>query len=167
MFETLGGLPAHPLFVHIPVILVPLATIGVLAMAVRRSLLRPFGVVVTVLAGVGFLGAVLAAQSGEALEDTFRSAGQTIPEILHEHAEMGESAQWLAGLFFLLTLGWVLFARWRSRAGEERATAVVRKPRLVTTVLMVLALVSGAVGPVSVTMTGHNGAKSVWEDTAP
>ena len=88
MFETFDGLPAHPLVVHLPVVLVPLAALAVLALALRPRLLRTFGVVVTVLAGVGFAGALLATNSGEALEESFRAAGQTIPETLRDHAEI-------------------------------------------------------------------------------
>lgn len=84
MFETFDGLPAHPLVVHLPVVLVPLAALAVLALALRPRLLRTFGVVVTVLAGVGFAGALLATNSGEALEESFRAAGQTIPETLRD-----------------------------------------------------------------------------------
>ena len=71
-------------------VLVPLAALAVLALALRPRLLRTFGVVVTVLAGAGFAGALLATNSGEALEESFRAAGQTIPETLRDHAEMGD-----------------------------------------------------------------------------
>jgi uncharacterized membrane protein len=167
MFETLGGLPAHPLLVHVPVVLVPLAALGVLAMAVRPTLLRTFGIAVTALVGVGFVGAVLAANSGEALENSRRAAGETISATLQDHAEMGDGVQTLAGVFFALTLAWILFSRWRGRVGEERATAVVRRPRVIAAVLAVLVVLSGAVATVSVTWTGHSGARSVWEKTSP
>lgn len=167
MFDTLGGLPAHPLLVHVPVVLVPLAAIGVVAMAVRPTLLRTFGVFITALAGAGFIGALLAANSGEALEDSKRAAGETISATLRDHAEMGDAVQALAAVFFVLTLAWVLFSRWRCRVGEERATAVVRRPRLIAIVLAGLVVLSGAVATVSVTWTGHSGARSVWEKTSP
>ena len=35
--ETIDGLPAHPLFVHLPVVLIPLAFIGaILVLAVAK-----------------------------------------------------------------------------------------------------------------------------------
>ncbi|MGB8858833.1 MAG: DUF2231 domain-containing protein, partial [Ilumatobacteraceae bacterium] len=148
MFNTFDGIPAHPLLVHIPVVLVPLAMVGVVLMAIRGKWLRTFGLFVAGLAGVGFLGALLAANSGEALEDTRRSAGETISATLSDHGEMGDTAQVLIGIFFALALVWVLFSRWQRRVGEERATAVVRKPRLVGIVFTVLAVVSGAVATV-------------------
>jgi uncharacterized membrane protein len=167
MFETLGGLPAHPLLVHIPVALIPLAAIGTIVMALRPKLLRTFGPTVAGLAGVGFLGALLAANTGEELEEARQAAGETISAQLHDHAEMGDTVQIIAGLFFLLVLAWVLFNRWSTKVGAERATAVVRKPKLVGIVLAVLVVLAGVGATVSVTLTGHSGAKSVWEQSAP
>ena len=102
MFDTIGGLPAHPLMVHVPVVLLPLATIGVIAMTIRPSLVRSFGWVVTALAGIGFVGTVLAASSGESLEDEYRASGMTISDTLRDHGEMGETVRLLALLFFVV-----------------------------------------------------------------
>ena len=167
MIDELGGLPAHPLVVHLPVVLIPLATLGVIAMAIRPKWLRTFGPVVAGMAGVGFVAAVLAASTGEALEDDFRASGQTISDTLRDHAEMGEGARLFAGLFFVVVLAWVLFARWRTRAGEERATAVAKRPRHVGVALAVLAVLAGGTATVSVYLTGHSGATSVWEESEP
>jgi hypothetical protein len=167
MIDELGGLPAHPLVVHLPVVLVPLAALGVIAMAIRPAWLRTFGPVVAGMSGVGFVAAVLAASSGEALEDDFRATGQTISDTLNDHAELGEGARLFAALFFVLVLAWVLFARWRAKVGEERATAVTKRPRQLAAALAVLAVLSGGVATVSVYLTGHSGAKSVWEQVEP
>lgn len=167
MFESLGGLPAHPLVVHLPVVLVPLATVGAVLMAVRPAWLLRYGTVVAVLAGLGFAGSLLAAGSGEELEESFRAAGETISGTLADHVEMGESVELLAGVFFVLLLVWVLFSAWRRRVGEERAVQKVRRPKVVGLVLAVLVVVSGVAATSSVYLTGHSGAKSVWEDSAP
>lgn len=161
--ETLFGLPAHPLLVHVPVVLVPLAAIAVVAMAIRPKWLRTFGPAVATMAGIGMIGTFLAASTGEELEDTRRAAGETISKTLDEHAELGDAAQAYCAVFFVLVLAWVVFAWWRNRAGEEKAVAKVRKPKVIAIALMVLALVSGAVAATSIAATGHNGAKAVWE----
>ncbi|HAP74692.1 MAG TPA: hypothetical protein DCR14_01245 [Acidimicrobiaceae bacterium] len=163
MFDTIGDLPAHPLMVHVPVVLLPLATIGVIAMTVRPHLVRSFGWLVTALAGIGFVGTVLAASSGESLEDDYRESGMAISDTLRDHGEMGETVRLLALLFFVIVLGWMLFLRWRRKVGEEQATAKARKPRHIAAVLAALAIVSGSVATVTMTLTAHNGAKSVWE----
>ena len=78
--DTLNGLVAHPLFVHLPAVLVPLATIGVIILAVRPGLVRNFGGVTAAIAGAGFVGALLAANSGEALEERYEESGQALSE---------------------------------------------------------------------------------------
>jgi hypothetical protein len=35
--DTISGLPAHPLLVHIPVILIPVAAVGVIIMAIKPA----------------------------------------------------------------------------------------------------------------------------------
>ncbi len=167
MLETLGGLPTHPLVVHLPVVLVPLATIGVVLMVIFPKLQQRLGVAVAAIAGVGFLGALLAVGSGEELESSLRRAGETISGTLEDHVEMGESVQFFAGLFFVLTLMWVLFAWWRRRTGEEQAVKVLRKPKVINIVLAILVVASGVTASWSVYATGHSGAKSVWEQSAP
>jgi uncharacterized membrane protein len=161
--NTLFGLPAHPLLVHVPVVLVPLAAIAVIAMAIRPKWLRTFGPVVAAMAGIGFIGALLAAGSGEELLDSRRAAGQTISATLNDHAELGDGTQAFCGIFFVLVLLWVGFAWWRNRVGEEKAVAKVRKPKAIVAVLMVAAVLSGSAAAISIAATGHNGAKAVWE----
>lgn len=165
MLSSLGGLPSHPLLVHIPVAFIPLATVGVIVLALRPSAVRTFGPLVAAIAGVGFVGAIIAASTGEELEEQFESSGQTISGTLADHTEMGESVRLIAGIFFLLTLGWVLFTWWRARAGEEAATAKVRKPRTVALVFAVLSVIAGIGATASVIQTGHSGAKSVWQES--
>jgi len=167
MPNIIGSLPTHPLLVHIPVAFVPLAALGVVVLAVRPSWLRTFGPLVAGFAAVGFVGAVLATSTGETLEDDLRSTGMALSDRLHDHTEMGDRVQVVAGIFLVLTLAWVLFAAWRRRVGDERATAKVRKPRLVALVLSVLVVASGAVATASVVAAGHSGASSVWEQSAP
>ena len=160
-----AALPTHPLLVHIPVVLVPVAALGVLALAIRPRWMRHYGFVVAAAAGVGFVGAVLAANTGEDLQERFTNAGQSISPTLQHHIDMGDAAQGYVGVFFLLVLCWVAFAWWRRRAGEDNAVAKVRKPKLLAAVLMVLALAGAVAATTSVTIAGHNGAKSVWEQS--
>jgi uncharacterized membrane protein len=56
--SILASLPTHPLLVHIPVVVLPLAAIGGLAMAIRSAWFDRFGVAVAALAGAGCVGAV-------------------------------------------------------------------------------------------------------------
>ena len=53
---TIMGVPAHPLMVHVPVVLVPLCLIGTLLMFITRWRER-IGWATVVLAGVALVGA--------------------------------------------------------------------------------------------------------------
>ena len=75
--------------------------------------------------------------------------------------------QGIVALFFVVTLVWVVGSWWRRRVGEERATARLRKPRIVFAGLAVAAVLTGVVATVAVIDTGHSGATSVWENAAP
>jgi uncharacterized membrane protein len=156
------AIPMHPLLVHIPVVIVPLAALGVVAIAVRPKLMPTFGWVVAGLGFVGFVGTVLAGNTGETLLQSYRNAGQTISPTLQHHADLGSGAKKIAAIFFLFTVLWVGFAWWRARIGEEQATAKVKKPKVLAIVLLVLAVASGIGATTSMVVTGHEGAKSHW-----
>ena len=165
MFDKIGDLPSHPLMVHLPVVLLPLATLGMIAMVVRPRLVPHYGWLTTALAGVGFVGTVLAASSGESLEEAYEESGMAISDTLRDHGEMGETVRLLSLLFFVLVLAWMLVRRWRAKVGEEKATARLKNPRVVVGTLAALAIALGAVATVTMTLTAHNGAKSHWEGT--
>jgi TRAP-type C4-dicarboxylate transport system permease small subunit len=126
-----------------------------------------YGTLLLGTTAVGFVGAVFAASTGEDLQERFTNAGQTISPTLRRHVDMGDAAQSVAGLFFLMVLLWVGFAWWRRRVGEEKATVTVRKPKVLAALLMVLALGAGVAATTVITIAGHNGAKSVWEQKTP
>ena len=88
MFDTIAGLPIHPLVVHAAVVLGPLAALLLVIYVIkadwRMALRWP-----TVLTGVGAgLSAAVAASSGESLQhrvDQLASAAQR--SLVEEHAE--------------------------------------------------------------------------------
>ena len=58
----------HPLVVHAVVVLLPLAALGVVALAVRPAWRGRFGVLVVVIAALATAAVPLATDSGESLE---------------------------------------------------------------------------------------------------
>jgi uncharacterized membrane protein len=58
--DTLFGLPAHPLLVHIPIVLLPLAAIGVIVMLIKPAWHRRYRWIVLAMGIVGALGAAFA-----------------------------------------------------------------------------------------------------------
>ncbi|MEQ1701568.1 MAG: DUF2231 domain-containing protein [Ilumatobacteraceae bacterium] len=161
--EKLFGLPAHPLLVHIPVVLVPLAALIAIVFAFKPAWLDRFGWGLVALSGVGALGAILAAGSGEGLESLQQEAETAARE---DHFEMGETARNVAILFFLIVTAVVVlryFARRRAAAGEAStgvwAFIASKAGAIAVAVLLVL---SAAGATYTISVAGHQGAKLNW-----
>ena len=173
--NDLFGLPAHPLLVHVPVVLVPLAFIGSIFVVARPGWRRAYAVPVAALAVIGGIGVFLAAQSGEQLEERVREN-----DAVEVHADKGEQAEPFAAVFVVLAVG-LAVADQVDRRGRRAAdadadgtevpaggsgpsgtrTAVARA----VPVLAVLSLLSGAAASWAVYDAGHSGAKATWQDT--
>jgi uncharacterized membrane protein len=149
--NTLFGLPAHPLLVHIPIVLIPLVGVGAIAMALSARARERLGWVVLGLAFVAFIGTLLAAGSGGALEHSVpRSAA------LREHVRLADTLQPLSAILLGLVAATVALDRYRRRGGSL--------PKLVSPALAVLTIVT-AIGTTGWLMAvGHNGAKAAWEN---
>lgn len=167
MPETIGGVPTHPLIVHIPVVMVPLALIAVIAYFFVPGWRRPLVWVAGALSAGGALGAVLAASSGESLRERVRETNA-----LEDHAEMGETARLLAFIFFLIVVALVVYQEVRSRRGDGEGEGSPPEPgklvalathRLMYPLLVVLLLISGGAAVWSLAAAGHAGAKITWE----
>jgi len=167
---SIFGLPAHPLFVHIPVVLVPLAAVGAVLM-LWPTLRAKFGWATVVLAFVGLVFTQLAIGSGQALEEHVRETG-----LLERHIDMGENLRPWALLLFGFTLAVMLWDWWTKREaakteaggseaeGSGRSVSATTAQR-VSLGLCVLAILSGALSTYWVYEIGHSGAKATWEKT--
>jgi uncharacterized membrane protein len=172
MPDDIAGVPTHPLIVHIPVVMVPLALIAVIAYLAIKPWRRPLAWVAGALSAGGAVGAVLAASSGESLRERVR-----VTEAVEEHAEMGETARLLAFIFFVVVAALVIYQEVRSRHVEpvdaavqppgeshrERRVVSLVRHRLVAPVLAALLIVTGGAAVWSLVAAGHAGAKITWE----
>jgi uncharacterized membrane protein len=149
--RTLFGLPAHPLLVHVPIVLLPLVGIGAIAIAVSARARERFGLLTLVLAGMAFLGTLLAAGSGETLVDSVQSSAA-----LREHVDLAGTMRPLA-LLLLVAVGAVVFLDRRHRSG----TPAPRGASLAAAVLAI-ALAVGTNG--WLVAVGHNGAEATWQN---
>jgi uncharacterized membrane protein/predicted heme/steroid binding protein len=147
LFDSIAGLPLHPLVVHFAVVLLPLAALGlVLEVAVPRWADRFGGLTLAVLA-VGTGAAFVAKQSGEALAQVGEPA---------THAAWGDLLPWLAAGLFILAAAWFGLTRSARRAGRPRSAASIA----VGLAAAVMALVvTGAT-----IVVGHTGATAAWGD---
>lgn len=145
--DTLAGLPAHPLFVHIPVIVVPMAAMAAGILAIFPRFIGRWVWWVAGLAGVGALGAVLTAGSGEALEERIEETA-----LVERHTELGELARAVSIALFAVLV--VVAVTWRFVSGKRIRTAVAS--------VVMLGAAAGAVGTIAA--AGHSGAESVWSE---
>ncbi|MFZ0531377.1 MAG: cytochrome b5-like heme/steroid binding domain-containing protein [Propionicimonas sp.] len=148
VFDSIAGLPLHPLVVHFAVVLLPLAALALVALVAVPRWADKFGVITLVALVAGTGAAFVAKESGEALADQVGEPAS--------HAAWGDVLPWLSvGLLILAGLWYLLHRRARA-AGRPRSGAT-----LVTGLLTaVLALVvTGAT-----VVVGHSGAEAAWGD---
>lgn len=154
MFDLINGLPVHPLVVHAVVVLLPLATLGTIAIAVRPAWRRPYGLLVVGCTAVATALLPVATSSGEALEEHVGNPG--------EHAELGDQLIWFAIPMLLLAAALWWLDR-RSLATGAAGSARTASAGLVRTVA-VLAVLAGLATSVQVYRVGDTGARAAWGD---
>jgi len=168
--DRLFGLPAHPLLLHAPVVLIPILAAATVALMVRPDWRERHGVVLAVLALASLAATVLAAGAGDALREARFAAFAGIPggdAALNEHAELGEG---LRNIMFAFTGGLIgiVILDTVSRRGEGPARLVqlaglLRHPTIDKIVRVGTVLVA-ALALVWVIRAGHTGAKLAWDE---
>ena len=159
--DSLLGLPAHPLLVHIPVVLIPLGALGAVLMLCPRLRHALGWWVCAVVVGAG-IATQLAISSGQSLEEYVRES-----DLVREHTRIGENIRpWLL-LMFLALLGVMLIDQtMRRRAASDEARPEGRDLlQIAGVVLTVLSIVFAAVSVYWVYRIGHSGSKAVWHQT--
>jgi hypothetical protein len=169
----INGIPAHVLFVHLVVVLVPLTALAVVLCAVWPSLARRFGLALPVSAVVSLAGVPLTTHAGEWLKHHVDS-----DPLVRKHAELGDGLlPWVAGLFVLAAALWWMHRRagaahsadadadapaTTTEAGGRRSAA--RAPGVLRVAAVVLSLVVGAGAVVQTYRIGDSGAQAAWHD---
>ncbi len=157
-----GGLPAHPLFVHVPVILIPTAVIGALVFMARPEWLGRYGIALCLVSIVAMSSAFLTMQAGAALRGELHLHGEAAT-LISEHSQ---AAHILAIVFTAFTAILILtFAAYRISGGAPTGLGIADRAlgsRSIFNALRVL-LVVLALGSAFITFrTGDLGAKAVW-----
>ncbi|MEO5877592.1 MAG: DUF2231 domain-containing protein [Streptosporangiaceae bacterium] len=154
---VLNGLPAHVLFVHFVIVLIPLSALAILVCAIWPQASRRFGLVLPALALVTLASVPLATQAGEWLEEHVPSN-----PLVHEHAELGDGLlPWAIGLFVVSVVVW-----WIARGAESTPstgpTWLASTPFRVAISVLAFAIATGAV--VDVYRIGDSGTRAAWQD---
>jgi uncharacterized membrane protein YhaH (DUF805 family) len=159
-FDTVNGLPLHPLVVHAAVVLLPLSAIGLIVIAFVPKWRRTYGWLVLLGLFVSVAASFLAKESGEQLAE---QVGE--PE---RHAELGDVMPLIAFALFVVAAVW-LAAAWRVDRAAAAASTAGDGPAgrsILTTILAVVAVVAAVVAIVWMVLVGDSGAKAVWADAS-
>lgn len=160
--DKVFGLPAHPLFVHVPVVLLPLSFVGLLICVIKPDWRRHLLIPTAVIALVGAFGAILASQSGEWLKEYVRETGT-----VEDHAQLGELARNLAILFAggvtAVAFRWLAIERgWL----EDNALGRLLRKTWVGALAAWGSVLIGIGMTYAVVQAGHTGAKAAWQGKA-
>jgi hypothetical protein len=155
MFDTIAGLPLHPLVVHATEVLVPTAALVIALAALwprfrRWARFLPFGLALAALVLVP-----VSTQSGEALQERVRDSS-----LISTHADLAEGL--LPWIFVLFVASGVLL--WWNR--NEHDDTGPRPARWVALVLAATAVLAATGTTVQAVRIGHSGATAVWSQAA-
>lgn len=122
--ERFQGLPAHPLFVHFPVVMIPLLALGWILLIAKPGLRSRYGWIWTAFTALIFVMVVFTAGSGEKLLEA-KYNGVTTPA-MQEHEELGEQLRLIMAVLTLSSFLFVARGLWaKFGANTARAAAVV------------------------------------------
>lgn len=141
VFDTIGGLPVHPLAVHLAVVLVPLGALALIALILLPKQRKTYLPITVGTLAIGTIATYMAKESGEQLANRVG-----LPQ---EHAALGDVLfPSSIGLLLLAVVFW-----WLVRTD---------RPKL----QLQLAMSAAAIGALAVsTLTffvGHSGAEATW-----
>ncbi len=157
-----GGLPAHPLFVHVPVILIPTTLVAAVALMARPEWFVRYGIALSIASVVAMSSVFLTMQAGGALQSALHLHGEAA-RLISEHSQ---SANILAIVYTAFTALVILaFAATRISGGRPTGLAIADRllsPPAMLTTLRVLVVVLALVAGFFTFRTGDLGAKAVW-----
>lgn len=161
LFDTIFGLPVHPLVVHAAVVLLPVAALGLLVLVSVRPWRVKYRWVTLLGLAAGTAASVAAKESGEELATHVGTPA--------DHAKWGDILPIVAiALFVVATLWTLLQRRTDSSRAQARTAAPTAGPETpirgagwsaglaILTALLALGVLGLTV------LVGHSGATAVW-----
>lgn len=153
MPESVFGLPLHPLVVHGPVVLVPVAAILTILIAVSQDRRTRWGALTWLLVAAAFGATVAARQSG--LKLAAARYGDVLPISTSDHEGYGTTAVWFVLAFWLAVTALLLVDLDRRRRHGYGSPVLV-------TLVAVVAIVVAMAATGLVLLTGWTGAENQW-----
>ena len=144
-FDLITGLPVHVLITHAVVVLLPLAVLTLILVITIPKLRSHYRYPAVGLAIVSAISAIIAEQSGTALQARVGYPG--------EHAEWGEMLPPVAVALAVLSVIWLIVSRMASSRGKVLAA-------IIGGVIIVL----GIIAVVITVQAGHSGSEQTWSE---
>ena len=141
LFDTVGGLPVHPLVIHFAVVLVPLAALALIASVANAKFRSHFGAASVLVITATVPLAFIAKESGESLAERVG--------ITERHQSLGDIFPLWVGALAIAAVIWFLLARQSGRVALTRVFGIV-----------VVAL--SVVATTLTFLVGHSGAEATW-----
>ena len=159
---SIFGLPAHPFFAHIPVVLIPLGALGAVAMLWPAARDR-IGWVVVGIVFVAGISTQLAVSSGQSLREYVQRS-----PLVRAHTHIGENIRPWVLLMFLALVAVMLIARRRAREHDDGAAPGAGRRdwlRVGAAGAITLSIVFAGVATYWIYRIGHSGSRAVWATT--
>jgi ABC-type branched-subunit amino acid transport system permease subunit len=161
------GLPAHPLFVHAVVVLVPLCAIGVILCALWPAARRRLSYTVLVLSVIAAAMVPFVQQSGEWLEG---QVGRS--DLLETHTRLGDdflpfAIALVVGAAAVAALRWMEArseAKQEANVGGSDSVSIRRAPVWMVVVVVVLALATSTLAGYQIYVVGDSGSAAAWSE---
>jgi hypothetical protein len=158
-----SGLPAHPLFVHLPVVLIPTTVVATVVFMIKPKWFSRYGIALAVVSIVAMSSIFLTMQSGAALRAKLNLQGQAA-KLISEHSH---AAHILAYVYVVFTATLIVtFAAQRISGGMPTGLGIVDRllsPKPVLAALRVVLVLLAIGAGYMCFRTGDLGAKAVWE----
>jgi len=157
------GLPAHPLFVHVPVVLIPTTVVVAVVFMFKRDWFSRYAIALAVVSIVAMSSIFLTMQAGAALRAALHLQGHAAT-LISEHSH---AAHILAIVYVLFTATLIVtFAAQRISGGMPTGLGIVDdllSPKWIVTGLRVMLVLLSIGAGYMCFRTGDLGAKAVWQ----
>jgi preprotein translocase subunit SecG len=161
VFDEFFGVPTHPLAVHAPVVLVPIAAVVAVVLAVKSDWRVRVGWLMPAAVFVLVAMLFVAKESGESAKEVDNVFGD-----IAQHEDLANTTFVLAIVWFVLMLA-VAIRDWmtgRDQQVQPLSAGAAAMPRdTVALVLAILAAVAAVITTIWLIRTGHAGAESRWK----
>ncbi|MTA26108.1 MAG: cytochrome b5 domain-containing protein, partial [Actinobacteria bacterium] len=102
-FDTIAGLPVHPLVIHFAVVLIPLAALGLIVAVLNAAFRRRFAFALVAMIVVSVPLAFVAKESGESLSERVG--------ITERHESLGEIFPLWVATLAVVAIVWYVISR--------------------------------------------------------